>query len=178
MFLGIGSETQPKRESGNWWDREDPRFSANHGEQAELFDASGRVTYSPAETLDLPVEEIVSAPKAKSVASAIPQTVVSVHSKSKTTARVVATTRVLAPVRAAVVSKAVPAGRGVVGRQLVRSQSISSGREESRWFSVPQRVLLPRYQLFEGANAVTEDEGGLRIGSPSMRTQSGRVWFV
>ena len=178
VFLGIGSEAQPKRESGNWWDREDARFSSNHGEQAELFDAAGRVAYSPAEVPIVPVEEIVSAPKAKPAVSAIPQTVVSVHSKSKTSARVIATTRVLAPVRAVTVSKAVPAGRGGVGRHLVMSQSISSGREESRWFSVPQRVLLPRYQLFEGADAVTEDGSGRKIGSPSRRTQSGRVWLV
>ena len=151
---------------------------AGRGEQAELFDASGVVAFSPAETLTIPAEETVPAPKAKVSGLAIPQTVVSVHSKSRTSARVVATTRVVAPARAAVATKAVPAGRGVVGRQLVMSQSISSGREESRWFSVPQRVLLPRYQLFEGADSVTEDGSGLRIGSPSTRTQSGSVWFV
>ena len=150
---------------------------AGRGEQAELFDASGVVAYSPAETLTIPAEESVPASKAKVSGPAIPQTVVSVHSKSRTSARVVATTRVVAPARAAAV-KAVPAGRGVVGRQLVMSQSISSGREESRWFSVPQRVLLPRYQLFEGADSVTEDGSGLRIGSPSTRSQSGSVWFV
>ena len=177
FFLGIESEAQPKRDDGNWWDRDYPRLPAGRGEQAELFDASGVVAYSPAETLTIPAEESVPAPKAKVSGPAIPQTVVSVHSKSRTSARVVATTRVVAPARAAAV-KAVPAGRGVVGRQLVMSQSISSGREESRWFSVPQRVLLPRYQLFEGADSVTEDGSGLRIGSPSTRSQSGSVWFV
>ena len=76
-------------------------------------------------------------------------------------------------------AQAATAARGAVARQLVLSQSISSGREESRWFSVPQRVLLPRFQLFEGADAVTEDETGrLRMGSPSTRAQRGRVWFV
>ncbi len=177
MILGIGSEAKPKGANENWWDQEDHRVSANHGEQAELFDATGRVISQPEASVGS-VEAVVPASKAKPVVSAIPQTVVSVQSKSKTTARVVATTRVVTPVRAVAVSQAVPAVRGGMGRQLVRSQSISSGREESRWFSVPQRVLLPRYQLFEGGDAVTEDERGLRIGSPSMRTQSGRVWFV
>jgi hypothetical protein len=33
--------------------------------------------------------------------------------------------------------------------------------------------------LFEGAEAVTEDEAGrLRVGSPSTLAQRGRVWFV
>ena len=178
FFLGIESEVQPKQEGGNWWDREYPRLPENRAEQAELFDASGTVAYSPAETLAIPVEETIPAPKAKTSASVIPQTVVSVQSKSRTSSRVVATTRVVAPARAATATKAAPAGRGVVGRHLVMSHSISSGREESRWFSVPQRVLLPRYQLFEGADSVTEDGSGLRIGSPSTRTQSGSVWFV
>ena len=150
----------------------------NRAEQAELFDASGTVAYSPAATLSIPVEETIPAPKARTSAPAIPQTIVSVQSKSRTSSRVVATTRVVAPARAATATKAAPAGRGVVGRHLVMSHSISSGREESRWFSVPQRVLLPRYQLFEGADSVTEDGSGLRIGSPSTRTQSGSVWFV
>jgi hypothetical protein len=55
--------------------------------------------------------------------------------------------------RVAAVARTATAARGAVARHLVMSQSISSGKEESRWFSVPQRVLLPRYQLFEGADA-------------------------
>ena len=145
------------------------------GRQAELFDESGHAAYAPVARAALPVSDAFSLPEA---ASAVPQTIVSVHSKSRTTARVIATTRVIPAIRVASISRTAPAARGAVARQLVRSQSISSGKEEARWFSVPQRVLLPRFQLFEGADAVTEDEGGLRIGSPSMRTQSGRVWFV
>ena len=143
-----------------------------------MFDETGHAAFRPAERLAFPAGEAISALPATSAAQAIPRTVVSVHSKSRTTARVVATTRVVAAPRVSSVSKAASAGRGAVARQLMASQSISSGKEEARWFSVPQRVLLPRYQLFEGSDAVTEDEGGLKVGSPSMRAQSGRVWFV
>jgi len=146
------------------------------GRQAELFDASGQadpsVACGPAAASDAMI-----LPGARPEVVSIPRTVVSVQSKSESTARVVATTRV-APAPRAAVSEAAPAAPGAVARQLILSQSISSGREESRWFSVPQRVLLPRYQLFEGADAVTEDRGHLRVGSQSMRTQRGHVWFV
>ena len=181
FFLGIGPAAQPEREDGNWWDREDPATPDAPatpmvlGRQAELFDESGHAAYGPVARAALPVSDAFSLPEA---APAVPRKIVSVHSKSKTTARVIATTRVIPAIRVASISRTAPAARGAVARQLVRSQSISSGKEEARWFSVPQRVLLPRFQLFEGADAVTEDEGGLRIGSPSMRTQSGRVWFV
>ena len=148
------------------------------GRQAELFDAAGHAAIRPIERVALPVADAFSIPAAKPAAKAISQTIVSVHSKSKTTARVIATTRVESATRVTSVSKTATAARGVVARRLVMSQSISSGREGARWFSVPQRVLLPRYQLFEGSDAVTEDGGGLRIGSPSERAQSGRVWFV
>lgn len=139
-----------------------------------MFDSAGQATFTPAERAAPPV----AAPEAKPAAKAIPRTIVSVHSRSRTTARVVATTRVAAPVRVAAVARTAPAACGQVARHLVMSQSLSSGKEESRWFSVPQRVLLPRYQLFEGADAVTEEGGRLTIGTPSMRTQRGRVWFV
>lgn len=91
-----------------------------------------------------------------------------------------ATTRAVAATRVAAMPKtaAVAGSRGEVGRHLVMSQSLSSGREESRWFSVPQRTLLPRFQLFEGADAVVEEQGSLRIGSPALKAQRGRVWFV
>ena len=144
-------------------------------EQAELFDAAGRATYVPASRAAAPTEEFRPVPETAAVRPA-PKTIVSV--RSRTSSRVVATTRVEAPVRVAAVAKTEAAARGSVARHLVMSQSISSGKEESRWFSVPQRVLLPRFQLFEGADAVTEGPGGLRIGSPSMRAQRGRVWFV
>jgi len=137
------------------------------GQQAELFDAAGHAAFAP---IDPPVPAVP--------APALPQTVVSVRSRSRTTARVVATTRVVPAPRVAAVAKTAAAARGSVARHLAMSQSLSSGKEESRWFSVPQRVLLPRFQLFEGADAVSEGPDGLRIGSPSMRTQRGRVWFV
>lgn len=142
------------------------------GRQAELFDAAGHAAFQPAVRAMPPVAP--AAPPARLV----PQTIVSVHSKSKTTARVVATTRVEPVTRVSSVSKTATVAWGAVARQLVRSQSISSGREEARWFSVPQRALLPRFQLFEGSDAVSEDKGGLRIDSPSLRTQNGQVWFV
>ena len=170
-MLGIGPDARAEREEENWWDRAPTSPGAKSvpmtlGRQAELFDAAGHAVYAPA------------APAAKPAASALPQTIVSVHSKSRTTARVVATTRVVRATRVAAVSKARASARGEMGRHLVMSQSISSGKEESRWFSVPQRVLLPRFQLFEGADAVIEEGGNLRVGSPAMKTQRGRVWFV
>ena len=137
------------------------------GRQAELFDAAGQAVAVP-----------VARPAASKAAPAQPRTVVSVQVKSRTGTRVVATTRAVAATRVAAVSKTAANARGDVGRHLVMSQSLSSGREESRWFSVPQRTLLPRFQLFEGADAVIEERGSLRIGSPALKTQRGRVWFV
>lgn len=169
-----------EREEGNWWDREESAAAGGDsvpitfGQQAELFDSAGHVALPAAERAAPPASVVT----ARSAPKAVAQTIVSVQSRSKATARVVATTRVAAAPRVAAVAKSATAARGAVAFQLVRSQSISSGREASRWFSVPQRVLLPRFQLFEGADAVTEDEGGLRIGSPATRAQHGQVWFV
>ncbi len=143
-----------------------------------MFDAAGQVAVQPDERAAAPQPQAAARPEAKPLALPIPRTIVSVHSRSRTTARVVATTRVLAVPRVAVVAKTAVAARNEVGRHLVMSQSISSGKEESRWFSVPQRVLLPRFQLFEGADAVTEEGDRLTVGSPSTRAQRGRVWFV
>lgn len=148
------------------------------GHQAELFDEAGQATLPGATRIEAPVPDVMVLPGSRPAAVALPQTIVSVHSKSKTTARVVATTRVARATRVSAVAKTATAARGGVARQLVMSQSISSGREESRWFSVPQRALLPRYQLFEGADAVTEEGGRLRVGSPSTLSQHGHVWFV
>ncbi|MDR0994508.1 MAG: hypothetical protein LBN38_08115 [Verrucomicrobiota bacterium] len=141
------------------------------GRQAELFDPTGHAVFTP----EIPRVEAVR--ESRRVVP-VPQTIVTVQSRSKTTARVVATTRSATSTRVSAVTKTAKASRGSVARHLVMSQSISSGKEEARWFSVPQRVLLPRYQLFEGAPAVTEEQGQLRIGSPCLRTQRGRVWFV
>ncbi len=144
------------------------------GRQTELFDDAGHVVYSPAAR---PVEAPAVLPVPAAAPRSIAQTRVSVRTPSRTSARVVVTRRTAAT-RVAAVTKSVGTARGAVARQLLMSQSISSGREDSRWFSVPQRVLLPRYQLFEGADAVTEDPGGLRVGARSMRTPRGHVWFV
>ena len=137
------------------------------GRQAELFDAAGQEVAVPA-----------ARPAAAKAAPAPPRTVVSVHAKSRTGARVVATTRAVAATRVAAVPKTAAGTRGEVARHLFMSQSLASGREATRWFSVPQRTLLPRFQLFEGADAVVEEQGSLRIGSPALKTQRGRVWFV
>lgn len=160
----------------NWWDREaeahEPEESVpmTLGRQSELFDDAGQAMVAPAAP---------ATPAPKTVAAPVrPRAVVSVRSRSRSGHRVVATTRVEAVPRITSVTRSETAARGAVARQLVMSQSISSGREEARWFSVPRRVLLPRYQLFEGAEAVTEERGGLRLATRSMRTQRGHVWFV
>lgn len=128
-----------------------------------MFDEAGQVT--------------LAAQPAPAVQPAARRTIVSVQSRSRTTARVVATTRVPAATRVMAVPRA--AARGEVARHLFMSKSLSSGKEGSRWFSVPQRVLLPRYQLFEGTEAVVEERPGQwRIGSPSLRHARGQVWFV
>ncbi|MGD9613677.1 MAG: hypothetical protein AB7V22_12340 [Kiritimatiellia bacterium] len=172
FFLGIGPDARAERSAANWWDREptperDESAPRALGRQAELFDAAGQAVAVPA-----------ARPAAAKSAPAQPRTVVSVQAKSRTGARVVATTRAVAATRVAAVPKTAANARGEVGRHLVMSQSLSSGREVSRWFSVPQRTLLPRFQLFEGADAVVEEQGRLRIGSPALKTQRGRVWFV
>jgi len=169
-----------REENENWWDREEPLPPRSGGaailpgRQAELFDDAGQAIYTPAPTAVRPGK----APAARPAPRTLPQTVVSVRSRSATSARVLTTTRVATATRVAAVSKGARAARGTVARQLMMSQSISSGREAARWFSVPQRVLLPRYQLFEGASGVSEDAGGLRIRPESRRASHGHVWFV
>ena len=142
------------------------------GRQAEMFDDAGRVAPSAPAALAPAVPAAAPAPAA-------PQTIVMVQPRARAAARPIVTTRrVAVPVRVASVAKGAVPARGAVARHLLMSQSISSGKEESRWFSVPQRVLLPRFQLFEGADAVVEEGRNLRIGSPATRSQRGRVWFV
>lgn len=183
FFLGIGPAAQRERKDENWWDREpslrgDDSAPVAFGRQTELFDETGEVAYEAAPPREaLPRETPVSSVPAAVRPTA--RTVVSVQSRSRQTARVVATTRARPATRVAAVSKAASASQGDVARHLMMSQSLSSGREESRWFSVPQRALLPRYQLFEGAAGVTEEAGGiLRVHSRSKRAQRGCVWFV
>jgi hypothetical protein len=184
FFLGIEPGAPQERDAENWWDRDAPAANPSAsgpmtlGHQAELFDDAGQVAAEPLARTAPPGSDARPMPGAKSAAKTIPLTLVSVQSKSRTTARVVATTRVISATRVSSVAKASTTARGAVARQLMLSQSISSGREESRWFSVPQRVLLPRYQLFEGAAAVTGEGGNMQIGSPSTRAQRGQVWFI
>lgn len=115
----------------------------------------------------------------------VPQTVVSVQVRGlgKGRSRAVAVTRpaAMGMAQAAVTPRVRTAvgQKGEIGRHLVMSLSISSGKEESRRFSVPRRVLRPHFQLFEGSAAVIEDEnGGYRLGRQDLRTQRGQVWFV
>ena len=144
------------------------------GHQEEMFDAAGQVA--------VPWADRAPAPEAPAPAAAetpvVRQTIVSVRPRSRATGRTIVTTRVEAPVRVSAVATTPATALGVMARQLVVSQSISSGKEEARWFSVPQRALLPRIQLFEGSDAVTEDGGSLTIASPATRPQRGKVWFV
>lgn len=184
FFLGIGPAAQREREDENWWDREpslhgDDSAPVAFGRQTELFDETGQVAYEAAPPSEaLPRETPVSVTPSAAVRP-ITRTVVSVQSRSRQTARVVSTFRARPATRVTAVSKAVRASHGDVARHLMMSQSLSSGREESRWFSVPQRALLPRFQLFEGAAGVTEETGGiLRVHSRSKRAQRGCVWFV
>ena len=141
-----------------------------------MFDAAGQVAVPWAARAPAPAVE-APAP-ATPVAPSVRQTIVSVRPRSRATGRPVVTTRVEAPVRVSAVATTPATALGVMARQLVVSQSISSGKEEARWFSVPQRALLPRFQLFEGSDAVTEDGGSLTIASPATRPQRGKVWFV
>ena len=177
VLLGIGPGARAEKESGNWWDRIDPAGRAEEsapvtfGRQTELFDETGQAVYAPSATAEAPAEAAGS--------RAVPQTIVTVQARARGAARAVATTRAATAVRVASVAKTEAAAKGAVARQLMMSQSISSGREESRWLSVPQRVLLPRYQLFEGSEAVTEEAGGgLKVGPRSAKSQRGHVWFV
>jgi hypothetical protein len=184
FFLGIGPEAQAEKQEENWWDREEPLTRSEEatpltlGRQSELFDDAGQAVASSEVPSMVTRSDTMVLPGARPTSISIPQTVVSVQSRSASTSRVVATTRVVSAPRVSAVAKVESPARGAVARQLIMSQSISSGREEARWFSVPQRVLLPRYQLFEGVDAVTEERGGLRVSSRSMRTQRGHVWFV
>ncbi|MBR6021190.1 MAG: hypothetical protein IK066_02085, partial [Kiritimatiellae bacterium] len=72
------------------------------------------------------------------------------------------------------------AAEGAMTRALWRSQSISCGGAEPRWYTVPPRgVLLPRYQLFDCADAVEQEgrRGRLTVVRKEMRVVHGRVWF-
>ena len=92
VLFGIGPAARAK-ESDKWWERED--YDSPHdtgiqmtlGQQAELFDIAGQAVFKPLETPPPPV----SAPVPPVAAPAAPRTIVSVQSKSRTTARDLAT---------------------------------------------------------------------------------------
>lgn len=178
FFLGIRPPALRASDAERWWERDD--LEARHpaaaipmvlGQQQEMFDDAGQVTVPWAERPAPPAAE-------KPVESVARPTVVSVRAKSRATGRVVATTQAAARTRVAAIASAPSRTHHAMARQLVLSQSISSGREEARWFSVPQRALLPRYQLYEGAVGVMETRRGLVIAPPATRAQRGRAWFV
>lgn len=206
MLLGIGDGGSA---SGAWWkeaaDEDDAPGAASSplvmGRQARLFDDDGSVSAdldSPAEALvsAAPASTLSAAPDAHPIAVAVPsssatgigrvmllpQTEISVRAKNRRTARVVATTRArprdVAAAAAAPVAAAVPA-KGALIRSLEHSNAISRGQDEFRWLSVPRRTRLPRYRLFVGTDAVSQDRrtGVLTVCSREMRVARGRVWF-
>ncbi len=148
------------------------------GEQARLFDDEGQVAVSLPEAAPRPVHK--AAPRV------VPNTVVSAQTRVNGKVMGITVTRAAtldAPVaRAAAVAKAPAAAVAqsrAIARHLVMSRSLYSGPEEARRFSVPHRALRPHFQLFEGAEAVVEDDRGrIRLNQRELRTQRGQVWFV
>lgn len=199
FFLGIGGEAAPRRRAASerWWDREDDEEEAEAGggadalpmvlgEQARLFDDEGQVAVTLPEGGAGRAE--VRQPARKVVPRTVPNTVVSAQSRVNgkivgiTVTRASTLDMAVPKARAAAVAAApvaaVAASRSIA-RHLVMSQSILSGPEETRRFSVPLRALRPHFQLFEGAAAVVEDDhGGIRLNQRELRTQRGQVWFV
>lgn len=152
------------------------------GEQARLFDDEGQVAVS------LKGIAAVQQPVRKAVARVVPNTVVSAQSRVNGKVVGITVTRAATLDTAAVKAKAVSvaaapaasvAASRAIARHLVMSRSIYSGPEATRRFSVPRRALRPHFQLFEGAEAVVEDDrGGIRLNQRELRTQRGQVWFV
>lgn len=66
-----------------------------------------------------------------------------------------------------------------IARMLVLSKSIYDGKDADRWFSVPQRSILPRLQLYEGSAEVEDGHvmHSRQRPGPGGAT-SGHVWFV
>lgn len=155
------------------------------GEQARLFDDEGQVAVSLPEAR--PAEAARPAPR-RATPRVVPNTVVSAQTRVNGKIMGITVTRAstldapLASARAAAVAKApataVAASRSIA-RHLVMSRSLYSGPEEARRFSVPRRALRPHFQLFEGAEAIVEDDRGvIRLNQRELRTQRGQVWFV
>lgn len=149
------------------------------GEQATLFDDEGRVTIGA-----VPEAEPVREPVRPAVRRIVPNTVISAQTRVNGRITGITVTRAAtldaAPVNTVAVAAAreVAAGRAIA-RHLVMSQSILSGKEETRRFSVPRRSLRPHFLLFEGCESVVEDGcGGYRLNQRNLRTQRGQVWFV
>ena len=153
------------------------------GEQARLFDDEGQVAVSLPEAR--PAEAARPAPR-RAAPRAVPNTVVSAQTRVNGKIMGITVTRAAtldAPVaRTAAVAKAPAAAVAqsrAIARHLVMSRSLYSGPEEARRFSVPRRALRPHFQLFEGAEAIVEDDRGvIRLNQRELRTQRGQVWFV
>lgn len=116
----------------------------------------------------------------------LPSTEVSVRARDRRTARVVATTRSRSRVAASTATAAASAEAaaavalpGTLIRSLGRSNSLSRGQDEVRWYSVPRRTVLPRYRLFAGADAVHQDRrtGIMTVEPRATHASRSRVWF-
>lgn len=204
-LLGIGAKSS---DQDAWWkddsadnaipDEPAPiRRTREQEHQTFLFDADGSVSQDAAPrhattAMAIPSTFGPAAPAAP-VATAVPQqgatgigrvqllprTEISVRSKNRRTARVVATTRAIPRAEAVATAAAVPVAKGDLIRSLGRSNSLSRGQEGVRWLSVPQRTLLPRYRLFVGTDGVEQDRrtGVMTVVTREQQNARGRVWF-
>lgn len=175
----LGSGAEGARDDGGrdeWWREELPEEGAQvrggtaaavpqATRQARLFDEDGEI----------------SGDVLGGGAAVLGGTQVEVVSGARARVRGVAVTRARVAARAATSAAALERERAAAGsmtRALWRSRSISCGGEEPRWYSVPLRgVLLPRYQLFDSADAVEEVGRRLTVVRKEMRVVHGRVWF-
>lgn len=186
LLLGGGAQDAGSdADRDEWWKDDAPDAGARTGaatamrlgRQAKLFDddgeVSGDVRVGPggAAALTLP-------------GAAVAGTQVEVSgARASARGRRVAVTRARVRTHAATSAAALEAARaarGAMVRQLCMSQSISRGGDEPRWYSVPHRgVCLPRYQLFDSADAVEQDPktGRMTVNAREMRVVRGRVWF-
>jgi len=179
LLGGGAAEASGDAERDEWWKDDASDAGAGTGaatalrlgRQGQLFDddgeISGDVRVGPGGALALPVGTQVEV----------------AGSRASARGRGVAVTRARVRTHAATSAAALEAAlaaRGAMVRQLCMSQSISRGGDEPRWYSVPHRgVRLPRYQLFDSAEAVDQDPrtGRMTVHAREMRVVRGRVWF-
>jgi hypothetical protein len=186
VLLGSGAASAHEESDRDEWWKEDASdageptpmvFAAKEARQAKLFDDDGEVS-----------GDLWGAAGGGAVAlspgAATQVEVMGARGRVASRSRGLAVTRARVKEHAATSAEALEtarAARGAMTRQLWRSQSISSGRDEPRWLAVPQcGVLLPRYQLFGSADAVEQDRrtGRMTVRGRDMRVIRGRVWFV